>query len=173
MMCEERRELFELQPLPFFSFDFSCVIAQTGSQESHTHFPSQHRMAWPPTSATYWPIYMVEGFYDEWETYHERFKMEIRDNTTIVLNASFDMQLNAFNAMDTNGNGYISIPEFRTWMANARYGSTTPTMTTLDYDSIFASLDTGDPNAGNYGAFDGKLQFEEMQYILGVWVTWS
>jgi hypothetical protein len=130
-------------------------------------------MAWPPSSATYWPVFQVEGYYDDWNTYHKRFKMEVHDTTTIVLNANFDQQIAAFDAMDSNADGYISIPEFRAWMAAARYGATTPTMTTLDYDAIFALLDVGDPDAGNYGAYDGKLSFEEMQYVFGIWMAWS
>ncbi len=130
-------------------------------------------MPWPPASASFYPVYQVDDFYDQWNTYHKRFKMEIHDNTTIIENADFDAQMAAFDAIDSSQNGYISIPEFRYWMANARYGSTTVTLSTLDYDSIFASLDTGDPHAGNYGAYDGKLQFEEFQYVFGVAMTWT
>jgi hypothetical protein len=128
-------------------------------------------MVWPPTGSTYYPEYNVADYYDANNVYRRHFTLWVRDWETIQVAADFDMQLDAFNAIDTSQNGYISIPEWRTWMGLAGSGTLSVPLTTTDYDSIFASLDTGDPLAGNYGAYDGKLSFEEFQYVIGVQLT--
>lgn len=128
-------------------------------------------MSYPPSGSTYYPVYSVEGYYDEWNAYHKRFKLRVMYNGQYVTAPTYDNLLDAFDVFDTNADGFISLAEWRAWMGLGRVGSSTPTLSTAEYDAAFALLDAGDPHAGNYGANDGKLSFEEMQYVYNIWIN--
>jgi hypothetical protein len=127
-------------------------------------------MSFPPTGVIWYPLYSVEEYLDIFGQAARHFKIDIYESGTLQNDVGYNDQMNAFQAMDQDADGYISLSEWRSWMAVARTGSSTPSLTTTDYDTMFAALDIGDPHAGNYGAYDGKLAFVEMQYMFGVWI---
>lgn len=130
-------------------------------------------MPYPPTGSTYYPTFSVEGYYDSFNNYRKRFMLMVYNNGARESAPTYNMMLECFDIIDGNLNGFVSLSEFRTWMAVGRVGGTSPSVSTAEIDSIFALLDAGDPQAGNYGANDGKLSFEETQYMYGVWITFN
>ncbi len=152
---------------------FVDVFCDRGKAKRYTQVVTEQRkrepntMPYPPTGV-YYMVYDIEEYYDQWNQYKRHFKMEIHKDGTLQVGAGYQAQLDAFDTIDTGLDGYISLTEWRAWMAIARVGPTSPSLSTTDYDNIFGGLDTGDPHAGGYGAYDGKLAFEELQYVFGV-----
>lgn len=124
-----------------------------------------------PTS-NYYMTYDVDTYYNMMNVYKKRFKMMLWDDGMPVELLTEESKLTAFDLIDADHDGYVSLTEFRDWMTIARVGVTTPTLTVTDYDTIFGLLDVGDQHAGNYGAYDGKLSYEEFTNVIGVQYDW-
>jgi hypothetical protein len=125
---------------------------------------------WPPNG--YYVVYQVDQYYDMMNTYRKRFKAIPFQSGSPLEYVTETVKLALFDTIDTDHDGYISLLEFRAWMQVARIGGTDPPLSITEIDTIFSGLDGGDPHMGNYGAYDGKLSFEEFTFMFGADYDW-
>ncbi|MDZ7586087.1 MAG: EF-hand domain-containing protein [Thiobacillus sp.] len=116
-------------------------------------------MTYPPIGYLQaYPMFDVTEYYDQYSQLRKRYHAVILERGDLVwLTPSRVME--CFDIIDSNHDGFIDLTEWRFYMAQGQLSG--PGLTQQQVDNILGALDAGDPAMGGYGAFDGKLSYEE------------